>query len=87
MSLEKIEALEGRISQIVELVRNLKEEKKRLEDEAGRMRAEIQAHKALEEEAARLRQEKDLVKDRLEKILKGIDELTGQVPGPGGLFP
>lgn len=76
MSLEKIDALEERISKVVALVKALKEEKKRLEDETAGLRAELQARKDVEDEAARLRQEKEAVKERLENILKGIEGLT-----------
>jgi len=69
MSIEKIDALEERISRVVAMVKGLKEEKTRLEGEVARMRDEL-------EELARLRQEKDVVKNRLEKILKGIEELA-----------
>ena len=40
MSLDKVDALENRITKIVELVTNLKEEKNRLSAEVSRLQAE-----------------------------------------------
>ena len=75
MSLEKIEALEARIGKVIDLVRALKEDKARLEGEISRMQEELGSNRSLEEEAKGLRQEKEQVRDRLENILKGIEDL------------
>lgn len=75
MSLEKIEALEERITKVVEMVKGLKEENKRLDSE---LQNEQLSKMELEDELAKLRQEKEQVKDRLESILKGIEDITGQ---------
>ncbi|MBI5190882.1 MAG: cell division protein ZapB [Nitrospirae bacterium] len=75
MSLEKIEALEERITKVFEMVKHLKDENKRLD---GELQTETLSRMELEEELAKLRQEKEQVKDRLEKILSGIENLTGQ---------
>ena len=69
MSLEKVDALEERITKVVELVKALKEEKNRLSGEVERLRA-------VEEEAGRLRQERDQVRERLENIIQGIETIT-----------
>jgi len=76
MSLEKIEALEARITKVVELVKGLKDEKVRLSAENARLVEELSAMKAVEEENARLRNEKDQVRERLEKVLLGIEEIV-----------
>ena len=75
MSLDKIEALEERITRVVELVGGLKKEKSRLEDEITTLQTELSAKKAMEEELSRLREEKEEVRARLENILKGIEGL------------
>lgn len=75
MSLDKIEALEERISRVVNLVGGLKKEKSRLEDEVALLQGELASQKALEEELSRLREEKEEVRARLENILKGIEGL------------
>lgn len=69
MSLEKVDALEERITKVVELVKALKDEKNRLSVEVERLQA-------VEEEAGRLRQERDQVRDRLENIITGIETIT-----------
>ncbi len=76
MSLEKIDALEQRISKIIELVKELKEEKNMLEEEVTRLGSVLDAKKAVEEEAALLRKERDQVRERLENIIQGIEGLT-----------
>jgi len=76
MSLEKMDALEERITKVVEMVKGLKEEKVRLEGEVALLKDELAKKTTVEEEAARLRQEKEQVKERLERILKGIEELS-----------
>lgn len=76
MSLEKIDALEQRISKIIELVKELKEEKNMLEEEVTRLGSLLEAKKAVEEEAALLRKEKDQVRERLENMIQGIEGLT-----------
>ena len=76
MSLEKIDALEQRISKIIELVKELKEEKNMLEEEVARLGSLLDAKKAVEEEAALLRKERDQVRERLENIIQGIEGLT-----------
>jgi len=76
MSIEKVEALEERISRVIELVKNLKEEKLRLEGEVGSLREELAYKKALEEEVEKLEREKEQVRARLENILKGIEQLS-----------
>jgi len=76
MSLEKIDALEQRISKIIELVKELKEEKNMLEEEVVRLGSLLDAKKAVEEEAALLRKERDQVRERLENIIQGIEGLT-----------
>ena len=77
MSLEKIDALEQRISKVIELVKELKEEKNMLEEEVVRLGSLLDAKKAVEEEAALLRKERDQVRERLENIIQGIEGLTG----------
>lgn len=76
MSIEKVEALEERITRVIELVKNLKEEKHRLEGELAALRDELAYKKALEEEVDKLQREKEQVRERLENILKGIDQLS-----------
>lgn len=76
MSLEKIDALEQRISKIIELVKELKEEKNMLEEEVARLSSVLDTKKAVEEEAALLRKERDQVRERLENIIQGIEGLT-----------
>jgi len=75
MSLEKVEALEERIGKVVELVKELKDEKELLETEVERLQGELASKRALEEELGRLRSEKEQVKQRLEGILSGIEGL------------
>ena len=76
MSLEKIDALEQRISKIIELVKELKEEKNMLEEEVSRLGSLLDSKKAVEEEAALLKRERDQVRERLENIIQGIEGLT-----------
>ena len=76
MSLEKIDALEQRISKIIELVKELKEEKNMLEEEVTRLGSLLETKKAVEEEAALLRKERDQVRERLENMIQGIEDLT-----------
>jgi len=76
MSLEKIDALEQRISKIIELVKELKEEKNMLEEEVARLGSLLDSKKAVEEEAALLKRERDQVRERLENIIQGIEGLT-----------
>jgi FtsZ-binding cell division protein ZapB len=76
MSIEKIDALEERISKVVELVKALKEEKLRLQDEVTRLGEQLKASQALEEEALILRSEKDQVRERLEKLLQSVEGLA-----------
>ena len=75
MSLDKIEALEERISRVVELVKALKEEKSHLEGEIARLQAELVSKKTLEDELARMLEEKETVRTRLSTMLKGMEEL------------
>jgi len=75
MSLEKVEVLESRIGKVVELVKELKDEKELLESEVERLQGELASKRALEEELGRLRSEKEQVKQRLEGILSGIEGL------------
>ena len=72
MSLE-IESMEERITRAVELVKGLREEKNRLGSEVDRLRGELGLY---EEDNARLRQERDLIRERLEKVLSGIEGLV-----------
>ena len=76
MSLEKIDALEQRISKIIDLVKELKEEKNMLEGEVARLNPMLEAKRAVEEEADLLRKERDQVRERLENIIQGIEGLT-----------
>jgi predicted RNase H-like nuclease (RuvC/YqgF family) len=76
MSIDKVQALEERVSKVVELVKNLKEEKSRLEKEVATLKEELAFKKALEEEVDKLESEKQEVRARLEGILKGIEELA-----------
>ena len=76
MSLEKIDALEQRITKIIELVKELKEEKNMLEEEVSRLGSVLDEKRVIEAEAALLRQERDQVRERLENIIKGIEGLT-----------
>lgn len=76
MSIDKVQALEERISKVVELVKNLKEEKSRLENEIATLKEELAFKKVLEEEVDKLEGEKEEVRARLEAILKGIEELV-----------
>jgi len=76
MSIEKVEALEERITRVIELVKNLKAEKLRLEGEVGSLREELAYKRALEEEVEKLEREKEQVRARLENILRGIEQLS-----------
>ncbi len=76
MSIEKVEALEERITRVIELVKNLKAEKLRLEGEVGSLREELAYKRALEEEVEKLEREKEQVRARLENILTGIEQLS-----------
>jgi Cell division protein ZapB len=76
MSIEKIDALEERISKVVELVKALKEEKLRLEAEVTRLGEKLKASQALKEETLILRSEKDQVRERLEKLLQSVEGLA-----------
>jgi len=61
---------------LFELVKSLKEDKGRLEREVAGLKAELSSKRETEEEASRLRAEKEQVKERLERILAGIEELA-----------
>lgn len=76
MSIEKAEALEERISRVIELVKNLKEEKIRLEGELGSLREELAYKRALEEEVEKLEREREQVRERLESMLRVVEELS-----------
>jgi chromosome segregation ATPase len=78
MSLDKIGALEERFAQVAEMVRGLKQEKSRLEGELAGLRQELEYKKALEEELDKMTKEKEAVRARLEGLLKGMEELSGQ---------
>ena len=71
MSIE-IEAIEERITRAVELVKGLKDDKIRLAAEVDKLKGELGLY---EEDNARLRKERDLVKERLEGVLAGIEGL------------
>jgi len=73
MSLE-IEAMEERITKAVELVKGLREEKNRLGIEVERLKGELGLY---EEDNTRLRQERDVIRERLENVLSGIEGLVG----------
>ena len=65
MSLERLEALEGRLTKVFELVGALKEERSLLGEKVS----------SLEEENLRLETELGRVRERVEKLILSIEEL------------
>jgi len=82
MAIEKLKMLEGRISEVMEYVRKLKEEKTQLQNELmekestlNKVREELEAAREKEEELNRIKEERMEIRDRVEKILEGLREI------------
>ena len=72
MQLEKLSLLEERVNRLIEHFTRLKEDKnvleRSLEEKAGRLTA-------LEREVEQLRQERDVIRDRLGRLVEMIERL------------
>ncbi len=72
MQLEKLNLLENRVNRLIEHFTRLKEEKnvlgRSLEEKAGRLTD-------LEREVEQLRQERDVIRDRLSRLVELIERL------------
>ena len=81
MHLEKLDLLEGRLNQLIELFTRLKEEKGVLErsliEKSGRV-------SDLELEVEALRQERDVIRERLGRLLEMIERLGALEVGESG---
>ena len=82
MSLEKLEALEGRVRKLVDLVVELRQNKTQLEKELQKAREVLDKQKELvhgwEEERTNLR-------SRIEKVLDELEFLDHGNESPGGV--
>ena len=70
-ALEKFKALEGRIGQVLETLKNARQEKKDVERELSEARRQI---KLLQGEIDGLRKERALVRNRVENLIERIAE-------------
>ena len=77
----QFERLEEKLSKVIELFKRTQAEKRALEMEVEKLKAETHQHaqgqSTLERELAELRQEREDIRARVEKLLVRIDELTG----------
>ena len=81
MQLEKLDLLESRLNQFIEHFTRLKEEKNvlecSLEEKNGRL-------SDLEQEVGELRQERDVIRNRMSRLLKMIERLESlEMAGSG----
>lgn len=81
MHLEKLDLLEDRVNQLIEKFTQLKEEnrvlERSLEEKVGRMAG-------LEREVGQLRQERDVVRERLSRLVQIVERLeTLETAGSG----
>lgn len=81
MHLEKLDLLEGRLNRLIELFTRLKEEKgvleRNLTEKSGRV-------SDLEVEVESLRQERDVIRERLGRLLEMIERLGALEVGESG---
>ena len=89
VSFDNLEHLEVRVTKLVETIKTLKEDRDRISLEVDRLRKEIQQKDhvieglnqekvdllKVEEEFKRLQGERSQVQDRLENMLKGLEEI------------
>ena len=77
---EQFERLEEKLLKAIELFKRTQAEKRALEQEVEKLRAESkersQGHSAMEKELIALRREREEVRTRVEKLLERIDVLT-----------
>lgn len=80
--LERIKILEGKISQVVDYINTIVSENKKLKEQIGELKTDRksfmdQARKAgkLDESLKALEKEREVIKDKVEKIISQIDQL------------
>ena len=76
----QFDRLEEKLLKAIELFKRTQTEKRALEQEVEKMKAEIkersQGHSSMERELINLRREREEVRSRVEKLLERIDVLT-----------
>ena len=70
---EKFEELEVRIMRTVEFVKNTRQEKETAEKDLAGVRGQVAR---LERELEELKRERDLIKNKIERLLENLTELT-----------
>ena len=89
VSFDNLENLEARVTKLVETIKTLKQDRERISLEVDRLRKDIQQKDhvieglnqekvgllKVEEEFKRLQGERSQVQDRLENMLKGLEEI------------
>ena len=78
--LEKFTDLENKVYRTIELFKAVKLQKESLEKEVLKLKSQLDQNNAeserLREESVELKKERDLVKGKIETILKNLDSLT-----------
>jgi FtsZ-binding cell division protein ZapB len=76
----QFERLEERLLKAIDLFKRTQTEKRTLEQQVEKLKAETKEHaqgtSAMEKELMALRREREDVRERVEKLLERIDELT-----------
>jgi hypothetical protein len=80
ISADEFRALEDKVLRAVEMIRSERTARLAAEAEANSLRAQLEAHTAktadADTELARLREERDGIRQRVEKMLRQLDELS-----------
>ena len=81
ISADEFRALEQKVLRAVELLRSEREARLTAEAETEKLRAELQAHLSRtaenDMELTRLREEREGIRQRVEKMLRQLDEFNG----------
>jgi Tfp pilus assembly protein PilO len=79
ISADEFHALEEKVLRAVEMIRSEREARLAAEVEANSLRAQLEAHSSrnanADAELVRLREERDGIRQRVEKMLRQLDEL------------
>lgn len=78
MSLEKIQMLEARISEVLEYIKVLQREKAEIEHKLQETQQAIERYREMEEEYNRMKEERGEVRSRIEHILEELKSVGGE---------
>jgi len=78
MSLEKIQLLEEKVSEILQYIKTLQEEKADLTRRLQEAEQRIEEYKKMEEEFNRMKEERGEVRSRIERLLEDLQGFKGE---------